>query len=35
MHTQGRWVFAISPACPRRRRIADSWGTLRVAPLRI
>src|SRR5207237_87425 len=22
---------ASSPGCPRRRRIADSWGTLRVA----
>src|ERR1700744_5527611 len=31
MHTQGRWVFAISPARPWRRRIAGSQGTLRVA----
>jgi hypothetical protein len=27
---QGSWIFAISPACPWRRRIADSQGTLRV-----
>ena len=31
MHTQGSWVFAISPACIWRRRIADIWGTLRIA----
>ena len=28
--TQGSGVFAISSACYRRRRIADSWWTLRV-----
>src|SRR6266480_1641269 len=28
--TQGSAVFAISSACYRRRRIADSWWTLRV-----
>jgi hypothetical protein len=28
---QGSWIFAISPACPWRRRIADNQGTLRVA----
>src|SRR5438105_14460567 len=27
--TQGSGVFAISSACCRRRRIADSWWTLR------
>jgi hypothetical protein len=31
MHTQGSWLFAISPACSWRRRIADNWETLRVA----
>src|SRR5258708_1074951 len=31
MHTQGSWVFAISPACLWRRRIAGIWGTLRAA----
>ena len=35
MHTQGSWVFAISPACSWRRRIADNWETLRVAFLTI
>src|SRR5438105_1572247 len=29
--TQGSGVFAISSACCRRRRIADSWWTQRVA----
>jgi quercetin dioxygenase-like cupin family protein len=29
--TQGNGVFAISSACHRRRRIAASWWTLRVA----
>jgi len=28
-HRQGSWIFAISSACPWRRRIADSQGTLR------
>src|ERR1700751_3604378 len=29
--TQGNGVFAISSACHRRRRIAASWWTVRVA----
>jgi len=31
MRAQRNWVFAISPACSRRRRIADNRETLRVA----